>query len=173
MHADTPPAMRIPTREAGRAAGFTLVELVTVIAIVAIVAGIGVAGRFADRTPFEARGFAPQLSQYLSAGQRLAVAQRRTLHVSVDPSLGRVTLCLDAGCTQRIAAVPKLSASDPDWLDVPASLRIAGGAQAFSYAADGTPSFASALTLRLTDASGNDLNAGVTLEPGSGHARTF
>ncbi len=173
MRADTPPAMRIPTREAGRQAGFTLVELVTVIAVVAIVAGIGVAGRFTDRTPFEARGFAPQLSQYLSAGQRLAVAQRRTIHVSVDPSTGRVTLCLDAGCAQRIAAAPRLSATDPDWLAVPSSLRIAGSAFTFSYASDGTPSFSSALTLRLTDASGNDLNVGVTLEPGSGHARTF
>ena len=165
--------MQRTTREAGRQAGFTLVELVTVIAIVAIVAGIGVAGRFADRTPFEARGFAPQLSQYLSAGQRFAVAQRRIIHVSIDPSLGRVTLCLDSGCNQRIAASPGLSGSDTDWLTVPASLRIAGSAQTFSYAPDGTPSFTSALTLRLTDTAGTDLNVGVSVEPGSGHARTF
>ncbi len=157
----------------GRSGGFTLVELVIVIAIVSIVGALGIAGRFADRTPFEARGFAPQLLQFVGAGQRLAVAQRRTVHVSVDPSAGRVTLCLDAGCTQPIAASPKLSGTDADWLAVPSSLRLAGGAQTFSFSPDGSPSFTSALTLRINDASGADLNAGITLEPGSGHARTF
>jgi MSHA pilin protein MshC len=153
-------------------AGFTLVELVTVIAIVGILGALGMS-RFADRAAFDARGFAPRLLQFVSAGQRLAVAQRRTIHVSVDPAADRVTLCLDAACALPIAAGPRLSGDDPAWLAVPPGLRIAGAAQTFSFAPDGTPSFAAATSLRLTDRAGNDLNAGITLEPGSGHARTF
>jgi prepilin-type N-terminal cleavage/methylation domain-containing protein len=161
------------TGAAARMRGFTLVELVMVIAIVAIVTAIGVSGRFVDRSAFEARGFAPQLSQYIAAGQRIAVAQRRTVHVAVDTAAGRIRLCLDAACTQPVPAAPRLSPSDPDWLQLPPTLRVATTSTAFSFSSDGTPSFAATASLRLTDAAGNDLGAGTTIEAGSGHVRAF
>jgi MSHA pilin protein MshC len=186
MHVSTQPAPTGAPRRPGRAVdtpfrrrprasqcGFTLVELVVVISILAIVSAIGVAGRFVDRSAFDARAFAPQLSQYLAAGQRIAVAQRRAVFVDVDTAAGRVRLCLDSGCTQPVPASPALSSNDPAWLQVPANLRLASGAASFSFAADGTPSFASTASLRLTDAAGNDLDAGASVEAGSGHVRAF
>jgi MSHA pilin protein MshC len=171
-----PRGARDGRRATACARGFTLVELVVVIALVAIVTAIGVSGRFVDCAAFDARAFAPQIAQYVAAGQRIAVAQRRQVFVDVDAGAGRIRLCLDAGCTQPIPAAPKLSTTDPDWLQVPSSLRLSGDASSFSFGNDGTPTFAmpaASVTFGLADTSGTNLGAGAVVEGGSGHVRAF
>lgn len=148
---------------ARRAAGFTLVELIAVIAIVAIVYGLGV-GRFAEVTPFRARAFAGELTQWIGAAQRMAVAQRREVFVRIDAPSGEVTLCLDAGCTQPVAAQP----DGPARLAVPGGLRLPGAVQTFSFTPGGAPSAASPTQIDLLDAAGAVLGPGVSIEPGSG-----
>jgi prepilin-type N-terminal cleavage/methylation domain-containing protein len=90
-----------------RQAGFTLVELVIVMALVAIVASIGV-GRLGDNTPYERppllqRGgglcrFRAALCDR-AAAQRLGQARRHRRY--------GITLCLDSGCAATIESGPR------------------------------------------------------------------
>lgn len=149
-----------------RSTGFTLVELVLVIALLAIVASIGV-GRLTDDTPLKARRFGTDAANALSAAQRLAVAQRRTVHVSLDAAARTVTLCLDAGCATPIAPAPDLSAV----LALPSGLQFSASASSVSFDSSGRPSNGATLTLRVLDSAGNDLAMVVTLEPETGYVR--
>ena len=145
--------------------GFTLVELVVVMVVVAIVASLG-AGRFADLVPFRAHAFASELAQMVAAAQRMAIAQRRTVYVRIDPSAGEVSLCLDAACAQRLAARP----DGPDRLAVPQGLRLAPAGDVFSFDTTGVPSATTPARIDLVDSGGAVLEAGVLIEPGSGRA---
>lgn len=63
--------------------GFTLVELVMTLIIVGILAVV-VLPRFADKSLFEARGFRDETLSLLRYAQKSAVAQRRTVCVTVN-----------------------------------------------------------------------------------------
>lgn len=65
-----------------RSAGFTLVELVVVIAIAAIVASIA-GPRFFSNSTFDERRFADELGSALRYGQKVAVATGCPVRVSV------------------------------------------------------------------------------------------
>lgn len=80
-----------------RSSGFTLVELVTVIVLAAILAAVAVA-RLADRSGFDAAGFADQAAAMLRYAQKQAIAQNRD---AANPVFVRfdgnsITLCLSA-----------------------------------------------------------------------------
>lgn len=149
-----------------RSTGFTLVELVLVMALVAIVASVGFT-RLTDDTPLKARRFGTDAANALSSAQRLAVAQRRILYVNLDATAGTVTLCLDAACATTIAPAPDQSAV----LSLPSGLRFSTTAASVSFDPSGRPSNASAVTLRVLDAAGADLAMVVTLEPETGYVR--
>lgn len=63
--------------------GYTLVELITVIAIVALLAAVA-APRFADTDVFEQRSTANELAAALRYGQRIAVASGCRVQVELD-----------------------------------------------------------------------------------------
>jgi MSHA pilin protein MshC len=61
-------------------AGFTMVELIVVMILVGILGAIG-AGRFFNRSGFDASAFAEQSAAMLRYAQKLAIAQNRPVYV--------------------------------------------------------------------------------------------
>lgn len=84
--------VRLPRR---RTAGFTLVELVTILVVAAILAAIA-APRFFNRLSFEERGFRDQSIAAVRYAQRVAIAERRNVFVVIGEN--QLQLCYDAGC---------------------------------------------------------------------------
>lgn len=79
--------------------GFTLVELVVVLALVAIVAAVTVS-RSTDTGLFTQRVAADQLAALWRQAHKRAIAQRGGVVVAVDAGTGTVRFCQDAtpGC---------------------------------------------------------------------------
>lgn len=147
------------------AAGFTLVELVVVIAVLAIVATVGMT-RFASPAPFAARAASDQLASALRAAHRVAVAQRSTVHVVIAASPAAVQLCRDAGCALPIAPADGSTA----WYAPPGDTRLSASAS-FSVDGFGRPSLAAPLELRPLDTSGTVQGPIVRIEPETGLVR--
>jgi prepilin-type N-terminal cleavage/methylation domain-containing protein len=149
-------------RRCGAPAGFTLVELVVVIAVLAIVATVGMS-RFASPAPFAARAASDQLASALRAAHRVAVAQRSTVHVVIAASPATVRLCRDAACAQPIAPADGSSA----WYTAPGDTRLSASAT-FTIDGFGRPSIGVPLDLRPLDASGTVQGPLVRVEPETG-----
>ena len=161
-----PSGGRCRSGERGFTRGFTLVELVIVMLLMAVVSAIGMS-RFADREPFAVQGAADQLVSGLRLAQATAIAQRLPVFVVLTASPLALQVCMDAACTQPLAA----PGGEAAWLADVQGLRLAGGA-AFSYAASGAPSLASALTLVVQSSDGAVSSLPVLVEPGSGHVHS-
>lgn len=64
--------------------GFTMVELIAVMVIVGVLAAVAVP-RFFDRSLFDNRGFSDDIRSGLRLAQKLAIAQRRNVCVTLNP----------------------------------------------------------------------------------------
>ncbi|MRX11675.1 prepilin-type N-terminal cleavage/methylation domain-containing protein [Pseudoduganella sp. FT25W] len=78
-----------------RAAGFTMVELITVIILVGILGAIG-SSRFFSKTVFENRAYADQAKTIIRYAQKLAVARNRPVFVRSDGN--SFAVCANAAC---------------------------------------------------------------------------
>lgn len=108
----------------GRTAGFTLVELVTILVVAAILAAVA-APRFFSRQAFEERGFYDQVLATLRYAQRVAIAERREVCVVLTAST--VSLSLNPSTTSGAAcsaAVNDPGSSTPYAIAVPAGLTL-------------------------------------------------
>jgi MSHA pilin protein MshC len=72
--------------------GFTMVELIVVIVLIGII-GTVAAGRFFERSTFDANAWAEQVKATLRYAQKVAVAQNQSVYVHLTPE--RVAVCLD------------------------------------------------------------------------------
>src|ERR1051325_9955736 len=88
------------TGERSRARGFTLTELVAVMLIVAILAVT--ATSVFDRRTFDTAAFADQTFAQLAYAQKVAVAARRNVTVSVSGNTISLAMCTDAACTSTV-----------------------------------------------------------------------
>jgi MSHA pilin protein MshC len=77
-------SMRWQARQRVRQRGFTLVELIMVIVILGVLAVYATASL--NTTDFEARGFHDETLALLRYAQKTAIAQRRTVCVTFDPT---------------------------------------------------------------------------------------
>ena len=148
-----------------RQTGFTLVELVIVMALVAIVASIGV-GRLGDNTPYNARRFANEAAGFVGSAQRYAIAQRRNVWVKLTPASGTIALCLDSACAQTIESGPGLDPSTT----TPHGISLTADANLLCFDTHGRPSLSA--DCALPTASGTLLTVGVLGAGVSGFAIT-
>lgn len=82
--------------------GFTLVELVTVIAVMSIMAAVAIP-KFASTETFETRGTHGLVLASLRYAQKTAIAQRRSVyvvHANLMPD--KMSLCFDIACNQAV-----------------------------------------------------------------------
>ncbi len=141
--------------------GFTLVELVVMIVLASILSAFAMV-KLLDRRAIDARGFADQMTAALQFAQKAAVAQRRTMYVSVDTAARRVQVCLDGACTQR------LTAPEGGNLDYAASsnVTLTSSTAQFSFDALGRPSFAATQSMTAV---GGEATYTITIEADTGY----
>ncbi|MBM4131628.1 hypothetical protein FJ250_11485 [bacterium] len=121
MDRNASPMARMPIR---RAAGFTLVELITILVVVAILAAVA-APRFFTRSAFEERGFYDEVLATLRYAQRVAIAERREVCVALTAS--SVALSLNPSTTSGAACSATVNdpgSSTPYAIAVPAGLTL-------------------------------------------------
>ena len=83
-----------------RPAGFTLVELITVMIVVGVLAAVAMP-RFFDSKGFDAVAYTDQIKALMRYGQKIAIAQGRNVFVRVNST--SVALCLDQACSVPLA----------------------------------------------------------------------
>lgn len=109
-----------------REAGFTMLELVVTIVILGILAAIAIP-RFVGRNVFDERGYFDQVRTALRYGQKIAIAKRREVCVTVAAASVALTFNPVPGSgapCAAFAAVNLPGSSDPYILPAPAGVAI-------------------------------------------------
>jgi len=144
---------RLPPTPA-RAAGFTLTELVVTIVIATVLAAFAVAR--IDRQGFDTEGYANQVASTVRYAQKLAVAQRRSVTVTVSGN--SLSLTYPAPVS---AAVPMPPSSRSYSITAPSGVTLAG--TSFTFDALGKPDAGATLTVT------GDVARTITVEAETGY----
>lgn len=146
--------MRRSPRAASSSAGFTLTELVVVIVIATVLAAFAVAR--IDRRGFDTEGYANQVAATVRYAQKLAVAQRRSVTVTVSGN--SISLAYPAPVSAAVMMPPS---TDPYVINAPSGVTIANASLTFD--ALGRPS--AGTTLIVT----GDVARTITIEAETGY----
>lgn len=84
-----------------KTSGFTLIELIVTITILAVLS-IAFASRFLTKTSFDSLGFYQQAQGVTRYAQKIAMAQRTNVFVSI--AANRVRACYDLACATPLPA---------------------------------------------------------------------
>lgn len=127
-----------------RPRGFTLAELVTVIAIAAILAALAIP-QFSFRD-IDASWFHEQVRSSVRYAQRTAVAQRRCVFVSVAAT--QLSLFYgDGSCAITAAPVTELATNQAYVINAPSGVTLSSAPNPFSFNGLGQPSSAASLSV--------------------------
>lgn len=118
-----------------RQAGFTLVELITIMVILGIIAAVAVP-RFFDSDVFRSRGYADQVQTSLRYAQKIAIAQRRFACAAFTANSVTLTVGATAACGTALAS-PAGAASYV--ITAPSGITFAAVPVDFSFNALGQP----------------------------------
>src|SRR3954471_15305915 len=130
----------------GRGRGFTMTELVAVMLIMAILAVT--ATSVFDRRTFDTAAFADQTFAQLSYAQKVAVAARRTVTVSVSGNTISLAMCTDAACTSSVP-VPSPQGEASFSRTAPSGVTVASTSGSFGFTALGGLNVGSNVTLTV------------------------
>jgi MSHA pilin protein MshC len=89
----------------GKNAGFTLIELIMVMIIVGILA-VAVMPKFTDQSVFQSRGFHDETLALLRYAQKSAIAQRRTVCVTLSATGISMVMATTAGTSNCATSTP-------------------------------------------------------------------
>lgn len=115
-------------------AGFTIIELVTVLIVIGIVGAIGV-GRFFDNRVFENRAYADQAKAIIRYAQKLAIAQNRFMYVRADGN--SFAVCSGSGCAAAEAVTAPAGSNSGS--SVTKANCLLGGAYVAQWLCEGRP----------------------------------
>ena len=121
-----------------RASGFTLTELVVTIVIASVLAAFAVAR--IDRQGFDTEGYANQVASTVRYAQKLAIAQRRSVTVTVSGN--SIALSYPAPVSLPVLMPPS---TDPYVINAPSGVTI--GNASITFDALGKPSAGTTLTV--------------------------
>jgi MSHA pilin protein MshC len=142
--------------------GFTLTELVAVLVIAAILA-VSASSMFNRRT-FDTAAFADQTFTQLAYAQKVAVAARRTVTVSVSGNTISLAMCTDAACTSSVP-VPSPQGEASFSRTAPAGITVASTNATFAFTALGGLNAGANVTLTVT----GDVARNLTVESVTGY----
>lgn len=122
--------------------GFTLIELIMIMIIVSILA-VAVLPRFTEQSAFASRGFHDETLSLLRYAQKTAVAQRRTVCVSLNATGVSLTIDTDTPADSVCNAAPAMPNSPTG------GSGLAGSVAAFQYTPLGSTNQGSNITITI------------------------
>lgn len=147
----------------GRERGFTLIELIMVVVILGVLA-VFVAPKLIDSNSFSGRGFHDETSALLRFGQKTAIAQRRTVCVTVAATGVSMTMFADNPAPATCAAATAVQAPP---LTLPFTPKGGTGLSAtstsFQFTPLGSTDQASAIVITVAN------STPITIEPATGY----
>jgi MSHA pilin protein MshC len=146
-----------------RHAGFTITELVAVIAIIAVLAAVALP-RFTDRSSFDSIGFADQTRAALQFARKSAVAARRQVCVAVAANTLSITRSTSAGSGACNAALLDPARGTAFVLAAPAGIALAASGP-IAFDPLGRPLGAASITVSVS----GDPSRTLTIERETGH----
>lgn len=141
-----------------RVRGFTLVELVMVIVIVGVIAVVALP-RLMDSKDFTQRGFRDETMALLRYAQKTAIAQRRTVCVTVQATGLELRIFADNPAVGVCADAPLLQPPSA----VRGGVGLSATPSSFQFTPEGRTDQASAVTLSVQD------STTITVEASTGY----
>lgn len=148
---------------ARRIRGFTLTELVAVMLIAAILA-VSASSVF-GRRGFDAAAYGDQVRAQLAYAQKVAIAARRGVTVTIAGNAVALTMCADAACASTVP-VPSPQGEASFVRTAPAGITI-GPNSTFTFSALGDTSLGTNLVVAIT----GDAVRNLTVEAATGYVR--
>ena len=148
----------------GRGGGFTIVEMVIVIAVLGLLAAV-VGPRFVGRDAFASRGFYDEAQSVVRYAQKTAVAWRRQVYVCVTATAVKAG-SLNNSCASSLLVHPATGAALTTTAPTGVTLSPTGN---FSFDGAGRPNPNAQVTIAITSTVAGDPARQIVVEAETGY----